>query len=191
MSVTVKHLYKSYQGRAVLRDVSFRAGRGRVTCVEAPSGGGKTTLFRILMGLESPDSGAVTLPESCTFSAVFQEDRLLSGRDARYNLRFVLGRAYDETAARTLLDALGLSDALEKPVRDYSGGMRRRLALIRALLMPSDVLILDEPFTGTDAQTRRCALDAVRRYAAGRVTLLATHTRSDANALDADTVRLR
>ena len=94
--IVVEHLRKSYQGRVVLRDVSFVAERGTVTCLDAPSGGGKTTLFRILLGLETPDGGTVTLPRPCRWSAVFQEDRLLLGRDARYNLRFVLGRAYDE-----------------------------------------------------------------------------------------------
>ncbi len=187
MSVSVEHLRKSYRGRAVLRDVSFRAERGRVTCLSAPSGGGKTTLFRILLGLESPDAGRVVLPERCRWSVVFQEDRLLLGRDARYNLRFVLGGAYDETAAAALLDELGLADAGAKPVRDYSGGMRRRLALARALLTPSDVLILDEPFTGVDAAARGRCLDALRRRGAGRVVLLATH---DAVDLDAQIVPL-
>ena len=185
--VSVEHLRKSYRGRAVLRDVSFRAERGRVTCLSAPSGGGKTTLFRILLGLESPDAGRVVLPERCRWSVVFQEDRLLLGRDARYNLRFVLGGDYDEATAAALLDELGLADAGAKPVRDYSGGMRRRLALARALLAPSDVLILDEPFTGVDADARGRCLDALRRLGAGRVVLLATH---DAVDLDAQIVPL-
>ena len=188
MSITVEHLRKSYNGHTVIRDLSFRAERDRVTCILAPSGGGKTTLFRILMGLETPDGGKIILPENCRWSAVFQEDRLLLGRDARYNLRFALGRAYDEASASALLDALGLGDTGRKAVRDYSGGMRRRLALARALLCPSDALILDEPLTGVDAQIRRRCLDAIRRYGAGRVTLLATHTVADAETLDAQMI---
>ena len=180
---------KSYDGRAVLRDVSFRADANRVTCFIAPSGGGKTTLFRILMGLETPDSG-ILIPERCRWSAVFQEDRLLLGRDARHNLRFALGKAYRETDASALLETLGLGDVGAKPVRDYSGGMRRRLALARALLTPSDVLILDEPFTGVDVRARYRCLDAVRRHGAGKIVLLATHTLSDAQALDAQIIRL-
>ncbi len=180
---------KSYNGRAVLRNVTFRADANRVTCIVAPSGGGKTTLFRILMGLETPDSG-ILIPEHCRWSAVFQEDRLLLGRDARYNLQFALGKAYNETDASALLEALGLGDVGAKPARDCSGGMRRRLALIRALLAPSDALLLDEPFTGVDAETRAHCLDAVRRCAAGRVALLATHSLSDAQALDAQIIQL-
>lgn len=190
MRIIVERLHKSYHGHAVLRGLSFQAEAERVTCLVAPSGGGKTTLFRILMGLESPDAGKVVLPEACRWSAVFQEDRLLLDRDARQNLRFVLGRAYDEASASALLDALGLGGTGTKPVREYSGGMRRRLALARALLYPSDALILDEPLTGVDAQIRRRCLDAIRSHAAGRITLLATHTLSDAQALDAQIVNL-
>ena len=182
---------KSYNGVAVLRGVSFRADKSRPACFMAPSGGGKTTLFRILMGLEAPDAGNIVLPERCRWSAAFQEDRLLLGRDARYNLRFALGKDYREAEASALLETLGLGDVGKKPVREYSGGMRRRLSLIRALLKPSDALILDEPFTGIDLEVRARCLDAARRYGAGRITLLATHTLSDAEALDAQVISLR
>ena len=190
MEIIAQGVCKSYNGLSVLRDVSFRADERRATCFVAPSGGGKTTLFRVLMGLEVPDGGSVALPEGCRWAAAFQEDRLLLGRDARYNLCFALGKAYDEAEASALLQELGLGGVGRKPVREYSGGMRRRLSLIRALLKPSDALILDEPFTGIDAEVRERCLEAARRYGAGKITLLATHTLSDAEALDAQIIRL-
>jgi NitT/TauT family transport system ATP-binding protein len=190
MKIVAERVNKSYGGRPVLRDLSFQADERRITCLIAPSGGGKTTLFRILMGLETPDAGRVAAPDGCRWAAVFQEDRLLLGRDARYNLRFALGKACDEAQASELLETLGLGGVGKKPVRDYSGGMRRRLALIRALLAPSDALILDEPFTGVDAEMKARCLEAVRRYGAGKITLLATHTLSDADALNAHCVYL-
>ena len=88
---------------------------------------------------------------------MFQEDRLLEQQDWRGNLRFVLGSAFDEAEALTLLEELGLSDTGPQPVGEWSGGMKRRLALARALLAPFDVLILDEPFTGLDGDNRRRA----------------------------------
>ena len=75
--ITVEHLWKRYGGETVLQDVSFTAPAGRVTCVMAPSGTGKTTLLRVLLGLEQPDRGTVSVQEHCRWSAVFQEDRLL------------------------------------------------------------------------------------------------------------------
>ena len=161
MEIAVKHLCKSFGGRTVLRDLTFTAGPG-ITAVMAPSGTGKTTLLRILLGLERPDSGTVEGLAGKRLSAVFQEDRLLEHLSADGNLRFVLGRAYDPAAARALLDRLGLPDTGPQPVREFSGGMKRRLALARALLAPFDALSLDEPFTGLDRENRDLALAAPR-----------------------------
>ena len=123
MEIAVKHLCKSFGGRTVLRDLTFTAGPG-ITAVMAPSGTGKTTLLRILLGLERPDSGTVEGLAGKRLSAVFQEDRLLEHLSADGNLRFVLGRAYDPAAARALLDRLGLPDTGSQPVREFSGGMK-------------------------------------------------------------------
>ena len=95
MEVCVENLCKSYGGVPVLRNVSLAAGPG-VTCIMAPSGMGKTTLLRVLLGLESPDSGRVKVPKNCRWTAVFQEDRLLEQLDAMGNLRFVLGGDFRE-----------------------------------------------------------------------------------------------
>ena len=189
MDIIVRNLTKSYGGREVLRGVSFTAGEG-VTCVMAPSGSGKTTLLRLILGLEAPESGEVSVPPGCRFAAVFQEDRLLEGLDALENLRFVLGPDLEEPAAWSLLEELGLGDVGNKPVRTYSGGMKRRLALARALLTPSDVLVLDEPFTGLDGDNRLRALECVRRAAAGKPVLLVTHDPRDAADLGARRVEL-
>lgn len=163
MELRVEDLRKSYGGTAVLQGVSFTAGIG-LTRVTGSSGIGKTTLLRILLGLESPDGGA-TNAGRFRWAAVFQEDRLLEQLDAAGNLRFALGAAYDEAAARALLAELGLGEVGAKRVRDWSGGMKRRLALARALLAPSDALALDEPVHRTRrGQPRRGA--ALRR--AGR-----------------------
>lgn len=189
MKITVQNLTKAYGGREVVRNVSFTAGAG-VTCVMAPSGSGKTTLLRLILGLETPDSGEVLVPPGCRFAAVFQEDRLLEGLDAMGNLRFVLGPGLDEPTARSLLEQLGLGDVGEKPVRAYSGGMKRRLALARALLASSDVLVLDEPFTGLDGDNRLRALDCVRRAAADKPVLLVTHDPRDAEDLEAVRVEI-
>ena len=97
MEIAVKHLCKSFGGRTVLRDLTFTAGPG-ITAVMAPSGTGKTTLLRILLGLERPDSGTVEGLAGKRLTAVFQEDRLLEHLSAEGNLRFVLGRVYDPAA---------------------------------------------------------------------------------------------
>ena len=189
MELQVHNLCKSYGGETVLRDVSFTAGPG-VTCLMAPSGAGKTTLLRILLGLETADSGTMRMPADCRWAAVFQEDRLLEQLDAMGNLRFVLGKGFREAAAAALLAELGLGDVGGKPVRDFSGGMKRRLALARALLAPSDALALDEPFTGLDEENRARCQALLRRAGEEKPVLLVTHDPADAQALDAAVVKL-
>ncbi len=189
MTVEIRDVSKSYCGVEVLKSVNLTLLPG-ITCLSAPSGAGKTTLVRILLGVEQPDSGFVLGLEAARLAAVFQEDRLLDRLDAEGNLRFVLGKAYDEKQAGALLEELGLKDAGGKPVGEYSGGMKRRLALARALSVPFDFLTLDEPFTGLDGENRKRAIACIRRRAAGKMVLVVTHNPEDAAELEAKTVGL-
>ena len=186
MELQVEHLCKRYGENAVLDDISFTARVG-VTRLLGPSGICKTTLLRVLLGLETPDSGTVN-GDKFRWTAVFQENRLLEGLDAEENLRFVLGANYNAASAQALLEELGLGDVGKKKVRDYSGGMQRRLALARALLAPSDALALDEPFTGLDADNRAAAQRCVARAAREKIVLLVSH---EDDALTGAEVRLQ
>ena len=116
MELRVEHLCKRYGENAVLDDISFTARVG-VTRLLGPSGIGKTTLLRVLLGLETPDSGTVN-GDKFRWTAVFQENCLLEGLDAEGNLRFVLGANYNAAAAQALLEELGLGDGGKKTVRD-------------------------------------------------------------------------
>lgn len=175
--IWVQNLCKTYGDHVVLHNLSFTAGVG-VTRILGRSGAGKTTLLRILLGLDQPDSGSL-FGTNCRWAAVFQEDRLLGHLDAEDNLRFALGSAYNAAAAKTLLGELGLADVGSKPICEYSGGMKRRLALARALLAPSDALILDEPFTGLDEENRSIALRCILHAAQTKPVLLASHEALD------------
>lgn len=188
-AIAAEHIWKSYHGQAVLRDVSLTLEPDQITCLMAPSGAGKTTLLRILLGLEAPDQGVLRQPASCRWAAVFQEDRLLDHLDALGNLRFA-GAWEDPDRAAALLAELGLGGAAGKPVGEFSGGMRRRLALARALLAPADALALDEPFTGLDEENRTRCRTALLREAAGKPVLLVTHDLEDAAGLGARLYRL-
>ena len=165
-----------------------RLGTGSALIL-GPPGAGKTTLLRILLGLEKPDSGEL-MGTAVRWSAVFQEDRLLEGLDALGNLRFALGTDYKEAKAAAMLAALGLTWETGKPVREWSGGMKRRLALARALLAVSDAVALDEPFTGLDEENRRRAVLCVTAAAETKPVILVTHDRTELNLLRANIVNL-
>ena len=185
--MNLEHISKSYHGQCVLQDVSFSLPCG-VTCLMAPSGMGKTTLLRILLGLESPDLGRLVGFEGVRCSAMFQEPRLLSHLDALGNLRFALGKSFQIITATNMLKTLGLGNDLDKKISAYSGGMAGRLSLARALLAPFDLLILDEPFAGLDSENHRIALALVAQVATKHPVLLVSHDSNDAIALNAHLV---
>lgn len=163
-------LAKAYGEQQVLSDFSQSYERGQVYYLRQPSGSGKTTLLRLLGGLEKPDGGWVRGNGFC--SMMFQEDRLCEDYNALRNLEMVLG---DRQKARLALEQLLPEDALDKPCSQLSGGMKRRVALVRAMEAASDAVLLDEPFTGMDAVTRQQAEDYIHRRQQGRPLIIATH----------------
>ena len=189
MDIAVNHLWKSYDGTPVLEDFSCSIPRGSCCALLAPSGAGKTTLLRLILGLEKPDGGKITgVPGKK--SAVFQESRLIPELTVRGNLRLVLDSRFPEAEITAMLTRLDLTDCLDTPAANLSGGQQRRSALARALLYGGGLLVLDEPFTGLDEDNRRKALDAIRAYPKEAIVLLVTHSREDAEALGAEIIEI-
>lgn len=166
----VSDLTKSFGTLQVLKDFNATYQHGETYYFTGPSGSGKTTLFRILCGLEQADSGSVE--PDCIYSVMFQEDRLCEEYSAIRNVEMVLG---DRGKARAALERLLEAEALDKPCSQLSGGMKRRVALVRAMEAMGDCVILDEPFTGMDADTRERAEQYIAEKQQGRILLLATH----------------
>lgn len=188
--IRLTNLSKSYDGEPVLKKISFSLSHGRIYCLMAPSGAGKTTLFRILMGLETADSGQITGLSDLKISAVFQEDRLIPGYTALQNIKLVTGKQYTDSELKEALLRLLPEDSLQKPVWEYSGGMKRRTAILRALLAPSDFIIMDEPFTGLDYQTRLHVIDMIKEYTKEKLLLISTHSEDDVSLLGAELITL-
>ena len=190
MSIELVNVSKAFGETQVLRGLSERFAQGEAVCVMGRSGLGKTTLASIVMGLEKPDAGAVRGAKGKRFAAAFQEDRLVERLSAQGNLRFACGAALDEPRMAEAFAAVGLTPQdVEKPVGELSGGQRRRVALLRALLAPADVVVLDEPFKGLDEAARQAAAAYVRRMQAGRTLLCITHEEGDAALLGARVFR--
>ena len=180
MSIVITDLCKSFGSTPVLQRFTWTVERPMV--LMGRSGCGKTTLLRILLGLESADSGTVTGVE--TPAAVFQEDRLCPQLTAAANLTLT-GHGLTPQDAERELRTLGFTDAeLALPAARLSGGQKRRVALLRALLCrDAKTLLLDEPFTGMDAELVEDAVTATKRLAGERPTILVTHDRTAADLL--------
>lgn len=189
MDICIIKLNKSFGDKQVLRDFSARFPQGRRSCVMGSSGCGKTTLLNILLGLEKPNSGEITgLPER--ISAVFQEDRLCPQFSALANLRLVTGKRVPAETLRTHLHALGLGESLSLPVCELSGGMRRRVAVARAMLYDAPLIMLDEPFKGLDETTKQMTMDYVRTCCCGRTLIFVTHDAAEAAYLSETVIRM-
>lgn len=173
--IELMRVCKSYGGRSVLQDLCHRFPGGQISCVLGPSGCGKTTLLRLIAGLEAPDGGEIRGAAGWKISAVFQEDRLLENLTAEKNLLLTARPGFTRKDAQGLLEQLGLNGAARQRTSLLSGGMRRRVAVARALAADYDLLLLDEPLTGLDGETRLQVLRHIQRACAGRTTIWVTH----------------
>lgn len=178
----VENLTVQYDGTAVLENFSAEFPDGGVTAVSGRSGCGKTTLLAVLLGLLRPDGGTVSGFRQP--SAVFQEDRLLPFLSAEKNIAVTAGCT--EAEAGEALLSVGF-DAADRGKRAFelSGGMARRVAIVRAMLAPGDAVLLDEPFKGLDERTRAQVVRFVCENRRGRTMVVVTHDPRDAEALHA------
>ena len=171
-TLCVWNLGKSFHDQWIFRHVDHEFLGGELYVLDTPSGSGKTTFFRCLCGLERPEEGGVSGID--TFSVQFQEDRLCEDYSVVKNLEMVLG---DAAQAREILVQLLPEEALEQPCRELSGGMKRRVSLVRAMEAGAQCVLLDEPFTGLDEENRKKAEAYIRQKAGERILMLATHIR--------------
>lgn len=180
MTIEAEHIYKSYDGKPVLEDFCLDVSSDSSYVITGESGAGKTTFLRVLLGLEKPDQGRVRLLGDYKYSrvnagVVFQEDRLCEEFSAVENVAMV-SKKLSERIARQELEKLLPADQLDKPVKELSGGMRRRVCIVRACVVPSDVLVMDEPFAGLDEENRRKCIEYIRSVQGTTPLVLTAHS---------------
>ena len=179
---------KAYGANEVLRDLGFSVGPGETLAVLGPSGVGKSTLLRIVAGLDRAFEGEVRRPER--IAVVFQEPTLLPWRSVLKNLTLVTGAA--DAAAEQALASVGLAGNGGLFPRQLSLGQQRRLALARAFVTRPELLLLDEPFTSLDAPLVEEMLELTERLIAETrpATLFVTHSATEADRLATRVLRI-
>ena len=180
--ITIDRLTLSYGSQQVLKDCSLRVETGSRVALMGPSGCGKTSLINVIAGLLTPDSGKVSVNGKVSY--VFQEPALFPWLTAVDNINVVLSdRPETLPRAEQLLEAVGLSDCRDKYPHQLSGGQKQRIAICRALAYGGDILLLDEPLKGLDADTRDQVSALLRQEWTGKTLLLVTHDPSEAQSL--------
>ena len=179
--IVLKNINKAFDGRQVLTDVCLDLPSHGLVSINGSSGSGKTTLINIIMGLLKPDSGLVSGNSLTGMAVVFQEDRLLPWYDLFENILFV---CRDKALCEKWIDAMELSDDVRKYPEELSGGMKRRVAIARAMVCfeerSGSLLILDEPFKGLDDDLRKRVIDKVIPLAVKQaLVVLISHDKED------------
>ena len=207
VGIRIRNLSRSFGGKSVLENFSADLPAGSISALMAPSGSGKTTLLNLIAGLMPADDGSIVFDteesgnahpvsfsagknDDCrtvSFSAVFQEDRLLNEMTAESNVRLV-NPSLSLSDTINAMAELGLRESTHQSVRELSGGMKRRVAILRAVLHDSDILLLDEPFQGLDEETRKTVISFLRKKAENRTVLLITHNKEDAEDCGAEQI---
>lgn len=191
IEIYLENVEKEYNGRKVIDGLFYHFLAGSRTAVVAPSGAGKTTLLRLILGLERSDKGQIRYGKKLLASAVFQEDRLFPYASPLENIRAVLSKQrMTEEEICSELSMVGLSDAVYRRVSLLSGGMKRRTAIVRAVLMYGNLLVLDEPFQGLDQNRKQQVMQYVAERIEGRTFLLVTHDREEAKYFDSKILEL-
>ena len=204
MSIKVANVVKSFGAVAVLKDVSLEIPSGSLTALLGPSGGGKTTLLRVIAGLEQPDEGRIEIdgieatalpPQRRGVGFVFQHYAAFKHMTVEKNVAFGLSirkRPKDEVKARVreLLELVHLENFADRYPAQLSGGQRQRMALARALAVEPKVLLLDEPFGALDAQVRKELRAWLRRLhdEVHVTTVFVTHDQEEAMEVADDIV---
>ena len=198
MAIELKNIHKSYGEKKVLQNMSLTLHPGEISCLMGASGIGKTTVVNILAGITSPDSGEIIWPSPLSVSVVFQEDRLLEWETALTNVLFVTRRGdrprssdFKLEAVR-LLTKVGLADSINKKTAELSGGMKRRVAICRALITNPSFLLLDEPFKGLDSETKPIIMNMVKQHLTKENYMLCvTHDLSEVEFLNGKIISTR
>lgn len=155
MTYRIIDIKKSFDGIAVLDGITIDAAPHQLICILGPSGCGKTTLLNMMAGLVEPDSGSLEGFDGAGVSYLFQENRLLPWMNVEQNIDFALSARVPKKKRPAIVDKyvhlVGLDEFRRYLPRSLSGGMKQRAAIARAFAYPSELLLMDEPFTGLDS----------------------------------------
>lgn len=177
----IHDLHFSFDDTVIFNGLNLEITDGKITAIMAPSGKGKSTLLRLISGLLKPSKGIIEFGQQ-TIGIMFQEPRLFGQLTALQNVMLVINSKYDKkVCAMELLTAFGVAEAANKYPEELSGGMAKRVSLARAIAFNPDILLLDEPFSALDQQTKMDVMMQAKRFLAKKTVIYVTHDAEEAS----------
>lgn len=188
MDIKVKNLNFGYNNLIIFKNYNTTILNNRYNAVIGQSGSGKTTLLRILSGLESEYSGDIEGMDDKSISICFQENRLLENYSIKDNINFVQKENLSDSYIELELKKIGLDIDMNKKVYQLSGGMKRRIAILRCVLYDADIFILDEPFKELDEFNHNLTINYVKNKLLDKTVVFTTHNEKEINLFWANVI---
>ncbi len=173
MRYEIKNIYKSFNNKIVLKNISYKFPDNGLVWIKGDTGSGKTTLLNIISGLIAEDSGEILGFKDKKISYVFQDDRLIPWLTAKENLKII--KKLDDKRLEKFLSSVGLENDYNTKAYAMSGGMKKKLSIARALAFNGDVFLMDEPFTGLDKSSIIKILKVLESYYSKKLVILVSH----------------
>ena len=171
----IHDLHFSFDDTVIFNGLNLEITDGKITAIMAPSGKGKSTLLRLISGLLKPSKGKIELGHQAV-GIMFQEPRLFGQLTVLQNVMLVINSKNDKkVCAMELLTAFGVAEAANKYPEELSGGMAKRVSLARAIAFNPDILLLDEPFSALDQETKMDVMTQAKRFLMGKTVIYVTH----------------
>lgn len=188
--IEVRGVSKAYEDKCIFENFSLKIAKNETTILMGPSGSGKTTLLNMMMNLEFPDKGSILGLENQKFAAVFQEDRLCDMLSVKSNIKIVLNSKNKPEDIDGHLESVGLEKELLTTAKNLSGGMKRRVAIVRAMMADSDIIIMDEPFKGLDEKAKTRCMDYIKSHTDKKTLIISTHDEREAIYMGGNIIRI-
>lgn len=177
--IIFKDISKSYGNKIVLKNFNIDIREGQTTFMLGKSGSGKTTFSKIVLGLEKIDTGEISGLDGKKISVVFQEDRLMENMTIGSNFKMTVDSHINRKQIVEKMEKIGLFQPLESKISELSGGMKRRISILRAFLIEFDLIVMDEPFRGLDEETKEKVMNFVIQNIKGKTAIIITHNKGE------------
>lgn len=177
--IIFKDISKSYGNKIVLKNFNIDIREGQTTFVLGKSGSGKTTFSKIVLGLEKIDTGEISGLDGKKISVAFQEDRLMENMTIGSNFKMTVDSHINRKQIVEKMEKIGLFQPLETKISELSGGMKRRISILRAFLIEFDLIVMDEPFRELDEETKEKVMNFVIQNIKGKTAIIITHNKDE------------